>query len=280
MTQGVLYVVATPIGNLEDISLRATRQLSEVSLILAEDTRHTQILLHHLNIRTPLSALHDHNEAGQVPFILQKLRSGEDLALVSDAGTPLISDPGYRLVKAVLEAGIRVSPVPGACAMVAAVSVAGVASDRFAFEGFLPAKTTARRTRLAQLRRETRTLIFYEAPHRILETLQDMREMMGDRELTVCRELTKTFETVRKGVLSDILLWVEQDSQQQRGEMVLVLAGADEDLVEDQEENLRVLYVLLEELPLRQAVDLAVRLTGCRKKWLYDAALARGKRDD
>lgn len=280
MTQGVLYVVATPIGNLEDISLRANRQLSEVSLILAEDTRHTQILLHHLNVRNTLSALHDHNEAGQIPIILQKLRAGEDVALVSDAGTPLISDPGYRLVKAALEAGIQVSPVPGACAMVAALSVAGLASDRFAFEGFLPAKTAARRARLTALRRETRTLIFYEAPHRVLETLQDMREMIGDRELTVCRELTKTFETVRKGALSDILLWVEQDSQQQRGEIVLVLAGADAELMEDQEENLRVLHVLLEELPLRQAVDLAVRLTGCRKKWLYDAALARGKRDD
>ncbi|NNM50785.1 MAG: 16S rRNA (cytidine(1402)-2'-O)-methyltransferase [Pseudomonadales bacterium] len=280
MTQGVLYVVATPIGNLEDISLRATRQLSEVTLILAEDTRHTQNLLHHLNVRTPLSALHDHNEAAQVQSILQKLQAGDDLALVSDAGTPLISDPGYRLVRAALEAGIRVSPVPGACAMVAALSVAGVASDRFAFEGFLPAKTVARRSRLAQLRLETRTLVFYEAPHRVLETLQDMWEVMGARELTLCRELTKTFETVRKGVLSDILLWVQQDTQQQRGEIVLVLAGAAPETADDQENNLRILYVLLDELPLRQAVDLAVRLTGCRKKWLYDAALARGKRDD
>ena len=277
-TAGVLYVVATPIGNLEDISARALRVLREVSLIAAEDTRHSTRLLQHFGIATPLAACHEHNERDEGGRFIGRLLAGDDVALVSDAGTPLISDPGYHLVRQARAAGVRVVPVPGACALVAALSAAGLPSDRFIFEGFLPARQTARRSRLEQLREEPRTLIFYEAPHRILESLQDLEAVFGgDRSALLGRELTKTFETLKGLPLAELRAWVEGDSNQQRGECVLVVGGWQAPEGEDalSGEALRVLDLLLAEMPLKRAAALAAEITGVRKNLLYQAALAR-----
>jgi 16S rRNA (cytidine1402-2'-O)-methyltransferase len=202
---GILYVVATPIGNLDDISARAIHVLGHVARIAAEDTRHSARLLQHLGINTPLVAVHDHNEAGRVQSLINQLLAGDDIALISDAGTPLISDPGYRLVAAAHEASVRVVPIVGACAAIAALSAAGLPSDRFSFEGFLSAKTTARQVQLQALVNETRTLIFYEAPHRILECVQDMCAIFGEqRRVVLARELTKTFETIKQMTLAEL----------------------------------------------------------------------------
>lgn len=273
--KGVLYVVATPIGNLDDWSPRAVATLKAVSVVAAEDTRHSGRLLQHFNIPTRLVAVHDHNEAGRVQGLLDQLGRGDDIALISDAGTPLISDPGYRLVAAAQSAGLRVVPVPGACAAIAALSAAGLPSDRFIFEGFLPAKTAGRRERLQQLAGETRTLMFYEAPHRIVECLQDMLAVLGgERRIVLARELTKTFETVRKYSLTEMLAWVSADPDQQRGEIVLVLEGLPEAVGEqDWQEADRVLGILLEELPVKQAAALAAGITGLKKNALYERAL-------
>lgn len=272
---GVLYVVATPIGNLEDWSLRAVATLKAVSVIAAEDTRHSLRLMQHFDIGTKLIALHDHNEGAKVESLLADLREGRDIALISDAGTPLISDPGYRLVAAVQQAGLRVVPVPGACAAIAALSAAGIPSDRFVFEGFLPARSAARSERLRDLSRETRTLIFYEAPHRVLECLQDMVAVLGnERRIVLARELTKTFETIRQLPLVEMLAFVAGDADQQRGEIVLVLEGAPEQAGEqDWHEADRVLGILLAELPVKQAAALAASLTGLKKNALYERAL-------
>lgn len=277
-TAGVLYVVATPIGNLEDISARALRVLREVSLIAAEDTRHSSRLLQHFGIATPLAACHEHNERDEGGRFIGRLLAGEDVALVSDAGTPLISDPGYHLVRQARVAGVRVVPVPGACALVAALSAAGLPSDRFIFEGFLPARQGARRARLEHLREEPRTLIFYEAPHRILECLQDLQAVFGDgRPAVLGRELTKTFETLKGLPLAQLRAWVEADSNQQRGECVLVVGGwqAPEGEEALSSEALRVLDLLLAEMPLKRAAALAAEITGVRKNLLYQAALLR-----
>ncbi len=273
--KGVLYVVATPIGNLDDWSPRAVATLKAVSVVAAEDTRHSGRLLQHFNIPTRLVAVHDHNEAGRVQGLLDQLERGDDIALISDAGTPLISDPGYRLVAAAQSAGLRVVPVPGACAAIAALSAAGLPSDRFIFEGFLPAKTAGRRERLQQLAGETRTLMFYEAPHRIVECLQDMLAVLGgERRIVLARELTKTFETVRQYSLTEMLAWVSADPDQQRGEIVLVLEGLPEAVGEqDWQEADRVLGILLEELPVKQAAALAASITGLKKNALYERAL-------
>lgn len=273
--KGVLYVVATPIGNLDDWSPRAVATLKAVSVVAAEDTRHSGRLLQHFNIPTRLVAVHDHNEAGRVQGLLDQLGRGDDIALISDAGTPLISDPGYRLVAAAQSAGLRVVPVPGACAAIAALSAAGLPSDRFIFEGFLPAKTAGRRERLQQLAGETRTLMFYEAPHRIVECLQDMVAVLGaERRIVLARELTKTFETVRQYSLTEMLAWVSADPDQQRGEIVLVLEGLPEAVGEqDWQEADRVLGILLEELPVKQAAALAASITGLKKNALYERAL-------
>jgi 16S rRNA (cytidine1402-2'-O)-methyltransferase len=273
--KGVLYVVATPIGNLDDWSPRAVATLKAVSVVAAEDTRHSGRLLQHFNIPTRLVAVHDHNEAGRVQGLLDQLGRGDDIALISDAGTPLISDPGYRLVAAAQSAGLRVVPVPGACAAIAALSAAGLPSDRFIFEGFLPAKTAGRRERLQQLAGETRTLMFYEAPHRIVECLQDMLAVLGgERRIVLARELTKTFETVRQYSLTEMLAWVSADPDQQRGEIVLVLEGLPEAVGEqDWQEADRVLGILLEELPVKQAAALAAGITGLKKNALYERAL-------
>ena len=247
-TTGILYVVATPIGNLADMVPRAVEALQTVALIAAEDTRHSSRLLAHFDIKTPAVAYHDHSDDQRTEQILQRLLNGESVALISDAGTPLVSDPGYRLVRHARQRGIQVVPVPGACAMIAALSAAGLPSDRFAFEGFLPAKQTARCNVLQSLVNETRTLIFYEAPHRILETLQDVAQIFGaEREVVLARELTKTFETIRGGAIGEMADWVASDTNQQRGEIVLLIHGAIAPAAKDMgTESERVMRVLLE----------------------------------
>lgn len=272
---GVLYVVATPIGNLEDWSPRAVATLKAARLIAAEDTRHSARLMQHFDIATPLVAVHDHNEGARAGGLVARLLAGEDIALISDAGTPLISDPGYRLVAAVQAAGLRVVPIPGACAAIAALSAAGLPSDRFLFEGFLPAKTQGRRERLQQFAAEPRTAIFYEAPHRIVECLADMVAVLGGgRRVVLARELTKAFETIRQLPLGEMLAFVEGDPNQQRGEIVLVLEGAAQAVDEqDWHEADRVLGVLMAELPLKQAAALAAEITGLKKNALYERAL-------
>jgi 16S rRNA (cytidine1402-2'-O)-methyltransferase len=277
---GRLFVVATPIGNLEDLSARALKVLNEVAVIAAEDTRHSARLMQHFGISTPLVACHEHNERDQGGRFLARLQAGEDLALISDAGTPLISDPGYHLVRQARAAGITVVPVPGACALIAALSAAGLPSDRFIFEGFLPAKTAARRARLEQVKEESRTLIFYEAPHRILESLEDMREVFGgERPAVLARELTKAFETLKGSPLAELCAWVAGDSNQQRGECVVLVAGwqAPEGEAAVSVEALRVLNLLLEEMPLKRAAALAAEITGVRKNLLYQVALQQQK---
>jgi 16S rRNA (cytidine1402-2'-O)-methyltransferase len=279
-TPGTLYVVATPIGNLDDISARALKVLGDVALIAAEDTRHSVRLMQHFGIATPLAACHEHNERDQGGRFLARLLAGEDVALISDAGTPLISDPGYHLVRQARAAGVAVVPVPGACALIAALSAAGLPSDRFIFEGFLPAKAAGRRTRLEQVKEEPRTLIFYEAPHRILECLEDMQAVFGDeRPALLAREITKTFETLKGLPLSELRAWVAADSNQQRGECVVLVAGwqAPEDEAAVSAEALRVLELLLKEMPLKRAAALAAEITGVRKNLLYQAALERQK---
>ena len=277
---GSLYVVATPIGNLDDISARALTILRSVALIAAEDTRHSARLMQHFGIGTPLAACHEHNERDQGGRFLARLLAGDDVALISDAGTPLISDPGYHLVRQARAAGIAVVPVPGACALIAALSAAGLPSDRFIFEGFLPAKSAGRRARLEQVKEEPRTLIFYEAPHRILECLQDMQSVFGDeRPALLARELTKTFETLKGLPLAELAAWVAADSNQQRGECVVLVAGwqAPEGDEAVSAEAMRVLNLLLAEMPLKRAAALAAEITGVRKNLLYQVALEQQK---
>lgn len=269
---GTLHVVATPIGHRDDISTRAVETLKSVAVIAAEDTRHTRPLLQHLGIDTPLVALHDHNERTAVDALVQRLVDGDHVALVSDAGTPLISDPGFRLVRAARQAGLRVSPVPGPSAVVAALSVAGLPSDRFVFEGFLPAKAGARRSRLAELAGEPRTLIFYESSHRIAESLEDMRDVFGaGREAVVARELTKLFETVLGAPLAQLVQTVQGDPNQQKGEFVVMVAGRDETEDDRMAEGLRVFGILKDELPPAKAAKLAAAITGAPRKALYGA---------
>ena len=277
---GSLYVVATPIGNLDDISARALTILRSVALIAAEDTRHSARLMQHFGIGTPLAACHEHNERDQGGRFLARLLAGDDVALISDAGTPLISDPGYHLVRQARAAGVAVVPVPGACALIAALSAAGLPSDRFIFEGFLPAKAAGRRARLEQVKEESRTLIFYEAPHRILECLQDMQAVFGDeRPALLARELTKTFETLKGMPLAELAAWVAADSNQQRGECVVLVAGwqAPEGEEAVSAEAMRVLNLLLAEMPLKRAAALAAEITGVRKNLLYQVALEQQK---
>tara|TARA_R110000751_G_scaffold78101_8_gene157509 strand:- start:107 stop:961 length:855 start_codon:yes stop_codon:yes gene_type:complete len=279
ITTGTLFVVATPIGNLQDITPRALEVLRSVALIAAEDTRHSARLMQHFGIGTPMTACHDHNERGKGERLVARLLAGDDLALISDAGTPLISDPGYHLVRQAREAGVRVSPLPGACALIAALCAAGLPSDRFAFEGFLPAKSHGRRQRLEGLAAEQRTWMVYEAPHRLLECLDDMREILGpERRVVLARELTKTFETLRSAPVAELADWVRGDSNQQRGECVLVVEGAAAPVADEvSAEAMRVLDALLQELPVKQAARLAAQITGGRKNHLYQLALQRGE---
>ena len=255
-----LYIVPTPIGNLSDISLRAIEVLKQVTLIAAEDTRHSQVLLSHLGISTPMVAHHEHSAAGAVSRLLDRLRQGESVALISDAGTPLVSDPGYQLVREVQEAGLPVIPIPGACSLITALCASGLPTDRFYFEGFLPAKSVQRRRRL-------------EAPHRVAETLQDMLVIFDpEREVTLARELTKSFETIRRLPLTEMSSWVAGDVNQQRGELVLLLGPpVKQSASEITEGALKVLRLLAEELPPRKASALAAEITGVRARDLYNA---------
>lgn len=267
---GILHVVATPIGNLADLSPRALSTLRAVAAICAEDTRHTRQLLAHHGVEQSLVALHEHNEAGVAERLVARLLAGESLALVSDAGTPLVSDPGFRLVAAARAAGVKVSPVPGPSALIAALSVAGLPSDRFAFEGFLPAKAGARRERLSRLAGEPRTLIFYEASHRIEETLADAVAAFGaDRPAAVARELTKLFETVLDGTLADLHARVAADADQRKGEFVLLVQGVADAEATKIAEGRRVYARLVEHLPPSTAAKLAAELTGAPRKALY-----------
>ena len=269
-TPGTLHIVATPIGNLGDLSPRALETLKSVAAIYAEDTRHTRQLLSHFGLERPLLALHQHNEDAQAAQVVTRLLAGDCLALVSDAGTPLVSDPGFRLVRAARAAGVRVSPVPGACAAIAALSVAGLASDRFVFEGFLPAKGAARRERLARLASEPRTLMFYESAHRIEESLVDMVGAFGDaRPAVLARELTKLFETVLDGTLAELLARVQADPNQRKGEFVLIIEGAGEDADARIIEGRRLYARLVEHLPPSTAARLAAELSGAPRKALY-----------
>lgn len=267
---GILHVVATPIGNLADLSPRALSTLRDVAAICAEDTRHTRQLLAHHGVEQSLVALHEHNEAGVAERLVARLLAGESLALVSDAGTPLVSDPGFRLVAAARAAGVKVSPVPGPSALIAALSVAGLPSDRFAFEGFLPAKTGARRERLARLAGEARTLIFYEASHRIEETLADAVVAFGaDRPAAVARELTKLFETVLDGSLAALHARVAADADQRKGEFVLLVQGVADEEATKIAEGRRICALLGAHLPPSTAAKLAAELSGAPRKALY-----------
>jgi 16S rRNA (cytidine1402-2'-O)-methyltransferase len=277
---GALFVVATPIGNLQDLSPRAVACLRDADLLLAEDTRHTRTLLEACGIARPagsLESLHEHNERERVPALLARLQSGARIALVTDAGPPLMSDPGSLLVGAAARAGVEVVAIPGPCAVIAALSIAGLATDRFVFEGFLPARSSARREALGTLARETRTLVFYEAPHRLEATLQDLATVFGaEREAAVAREITKRFEHVYRGTLAALASQCASDANMTRGEIVLVVAGAPrrEDEDADALAAAGTLRVLLQELPVSQAARIAAQLTGRSRKELYERALA------
>ena len=270
MPAGTLFIVATPIGNLGDLSPRALETLRSVAAICAEDTRHTRQLLSHFGIDRPLVALHEHNEEAIAERVIERISSGDSLALVSDAGTPLVSDPGFRVVRAARAAGVRVSPVPGACAAIAALSVAGLPSDRFTFEGFLPAKSSARRERLGRLASETRTLVFYESSHRIAESLADMCSVFGgERPAVIARELTKLFETVLDGTLAELHAQVEADDNQRKGEFVVMVRGVADDLEAQLVEGHRLYAKLSEHLPPSTAAKLAAEISGAPRKALY-----------
>lgn len=273
---GTLYVVATPIGNLGDISRRAIEVLSQVDVIAAEDTRVTQKLLAALNLQTRLISLREHNEAREAERIIAWLQEGKSVAQVSDAGTPSVSDPGAVLVDAVRRAGLRVVPIPGANAAIAALSASGFTQAQFLFYGFLPPKSGQRKSALEELREQTATLVFYEAPHRIVECVDDLLTVFGpDRQIVLARELTKTFEQIHRCPLGEAPAWLAADSNHQRGEFVLLVAGAPE-AAKDEDipaEALRVLTILLAELPVKQASSLAAEITGANRKKLYQAAL-------
>ncbi len=273
---GKLYVVATPIGNLADFSYRAVEILKTVDLIAAEDTRHVKMLLQHYSINNNLISLHQHNEEHASPGLVEKLKSGLNIALVSDAGTPLLSDPGMPLVRLAKQQGIDVSPIPGACAVIAALSVSGLPVTRFTFEGFLPRTSSARKTFFSNKKSDTATWVFYESSHRILASLEDLLEVIsGGRRIVVARELTKLFETVVNDTLDNVLEQVRSDNNMQKGEFVVLVEGAvvEKNISEITEEQSRVLKVLLKECSIKTAVAMAVEITGARKKVLYQAAL-------
>ena len=271
---GILFIVATPIGNRTDISARALDTLRTVSLVAAEDTRNSGALLRHYGIETPLTALHDHNERSAAPALIQKLQSGLSVALVSDAGTPGISDPGALLVDAALNAGITVTPIPGPSAVTTLMSACGFLQNSFLFVGFLPAKASARAHELLSLKTQTATLVFYEAPHRIVECLSAFGEAFGlERRLVIGRELTKVFETVHRCTLGEALLWIEEDPNHQRGEFVLAIEGAPPQEAPDVSTHDVLLQDLLEKLSVSDAVRLAVKITGENRSKLYARAL-------
>lgn len=274
---GVLYIVATPIGNLDDLSPRGVAVLSRVDVVAAEDTRHSGRLLQHLGLQKRLIALHDHNERDRAGAILEELERGRSVALISDAGTPLISDPGYVLVREARRRGLTVTPIPGPCALVAALSAAGLPTDRFLFVGFLPAKRTGRRAALEALRQEVATLVFYESPHRILDAVGDISAVLGDsREIVLGRELTKTFETFYSGTVAEVLAAIQADPHGTRGEFVVMIRGVEPAGQGDGEEVLDVdhlIKLLLPELPVKKVAKLAAELSGRSKNDLYQRAL-------
>ncbi|MEI7267081.1 16S rRNA (cytidine(1402)-2'-O)-methyltransferase [Pectobacterium versatile] len=270
ISASTLYIVPTPIGNLGDITQRALAVLASVDLIAAEDTRHTGLLLQHFAINARLFALHDHNEQQKADVLLAKLQSGQSIALVSDAGTPLINDPGYHLVRRCREAGVCVVPLPGACAAITALSASGLPSDRFCYEGFLPAKTKGRKDKLRELGEETRTLIFYESTHRLLDSLQDISEVLGaERYVVLAREITKTWESIHGAPVGELLAWVKEDENRRKGEMVLIVEGHQVDDSALSAEALRTLALLRAELPLKKAAALAAEIHGVKKNALY-----------
>jgi 16S rRNA (cytidine1402-2'-O)-methyltransferase len=280
---GKLYVVATPIGNLADISFRAVEVLKQVDLIAAEDTRHVKMLLQHYGITNKLVSLHQHNEDKASPVLLEKLRAGQSIALVSDAGTPLLSDPGMPLVKMVKDAGLDVVPIPGACALIVALSAAGLPVTQFSFEGFLPRTSSARKVFFNEKVMSPKTWVFYESCHRILASLQDMAEILPlDRQIVIARELTKLHETIVKTSLGKALELVGQNDNMRKGEFVVIVDGAaadkNEHIITAEQEKL--LQVLLRECSIKTAVAMAVEITGVRKKLLYQAALAMDKEKD
>lgn len=273
--KAMLYIVATPIGNLADMVPRAVEVLQSADLVAAEDTRHSQKLFSHFNIETPLVAYHDHSDDQRTERLLGELEGGKTVALISDAGTPLISDPGYRLVRLARERGFQVVPIPGPCAFVAALSAAGLPSDRFTFEGFLPAKPLAREKALQKLAAEERTMVFYEAPHRVADTLTAMAQVFGAaREAVIARELSKAFETIHLLPLQELAAWVRADANQQRGEIVLLIRGAEVEKASALDaESRRVMQLLLAELPPKRAAAIAAEITGVNKKALYNWSL-------
>lgn len=276
---GTLYIVATPIGNLDDITQRALNTFEEVDLIAAEDTRHSGLLLSHYGIKKPFFALHDHNEQQKATVLVDKLAQGFNIALISDAGTPLISDPGFHLVRACRQAGVKVVPVVGACAAIAALCSSGIASDRFCFEGFLPAKSKGRCDKLSELAEESRTLIFYESTHRILDTLHDMQHIWGEnRYVVMARELTKTWETIHGDTLGLLIEWLKQDNNRIKGEIVLVVEGnSSEPDSELSPQAIKLLQLLSDELPLKKAAAIVAETFGYKKNELYQYGLAHFK---
>lgn len=272
---GILYIVATPIGNLQDITQRALSTLESVDLIAAEDTRHSGILLSHYGIKKPFFALHDHNEQQRSAVLVEKLQQGQHIALISDAGTPLISDPGFHLVRECRQAGVKIVPIPGACAAITALCSSGIASDRFCFEGFLPAKSKGRCDKLSELVNESRTLIFYESTHRILDSLADMQQIFGaDRYVVMARELTKTWETIYGAPLSELIEWLAQDSNRIKGEIVLVVEGKPQMANEEISlQAVRLLQNLANELPLKKAAAIVAETFGYKKNALYQYGL-------
>ncbi|WP_196137135.1 16S rRNA (cytidine(1402)-2'-O)-methyltransferase [Aliikangiella sp. G2MR2-5] len=277
-TQGVLYVVATPIGNLDDVSDRMRHTLANVERIAAEDTRRTRSLLSHIGVNTPCFSLHEHNERQKLDYIVQCLDKGESIALVSDAGTPLISDPGYPVVHELRKLGFRVVPVPGACAFVAALSVSGLPSDRFYFEGFLPSKQGARLKRLKELSTESATQIFYESSHRIRACLEDIAVAMGaEREVVIARELTKTFETVLGGSVNSLIEILDSDSNQSRGEFVVLIKGAERQKEVLSEESKNLAIKLSEHLPGKKAAKITAEVFGDKKNQIYQYLLEQNR---
>ncbi len=269
-----LYIVPTPIGNLSDITQRALDVLNSVDLVAAEDTRHTGLLLQHFMINARMFAFHDHNEQQKADTLVEKLKSGVSIALVSDAGTPLINDPGFHLVRRCRDEGIRVIPLPGACAAITALSASGLPSDRFCYEGFLPAKSKARNDVLDALIDEPRTMIFYESTHRILESLTQMRDVWGaERYVVMARELTKTWESIYGAPVGELLEWVQEDSNRIKGEIVLIVEGALQDKEEITPQAVKTLSLLLNELPLKKAAALTAEIHHLKKNRLYQYAL-------
>ena len=269
---GALYIVPTPIGNLEDITFRAVRVLKEVDLVAAEDTRHSQVLLNHYGIRTPLTSYHEHNERSKARELVERLRQGTSIALLSDAGTPMISDPGYRLMVEAIGAGVQVIPLPGPSALTAALTAAGLPTDRFGFEGFLPAKKSERRSTLEALRNDTRTLIFYETPHRLKETLADLAEVFGDRDVAIGREISKVHEEFLRGAIREVLAKLEQ--QNVRGEITLIVQGATSGAPVQEEELINEIRQLAENgMRVKEISELLGARHGIAKREVYRLAL-------